>query len=112
MSLVHMTGFDLFGMYVLIISSQTINTNINIALLGVRFDLTLGSCHSECLVLAISIVFSLLIQHLAEISFVQVGRLEWCCCCLRGLLCDGSDANDALRMVIILLYQDVLLAPF
>ena len=53
--------------------------------------------------------------------FVQVGRLEWSCCCLRGLLCDGSDTNDALMfpardtndalwMVIILLYQDVLLA--
>ena len=42
--------------------------------------------------------------------FVQVGRLELSCCCLRGLLCDGSDTNDALWMVIILFYQDVLLA--
>ena len=32
MSLVHMTGFDQFGMHVL---------NLNVALLGVQFDLTL-----------------------------------------------------------------------
>ena len=32
------------------------------------------------------------------------------CRCLRGLLCDSSDTDDALWMVIILLYQDVLLA--
>jgi len=43
-------------------------------------------------------------------ALCKVGRLEWCCCCLRGLLCDSSDTNDALWMVIILLYQDVLLA--
>ncbi len=36
--------------------------------------------------------------------------LEWCCCCLRGLLCDSSDTDDALWMVIILLYRDVFLA--
>jgi len=61
-------------------------------------------------VLAMSIFFSSLVWHLAGMCFVQVGRLEWCCCCLRGLLCDGSDTNDALWMVIILFYQDVLLA--
>ena len=38
-----MTGFDLFGMYVLNILSQTI------ALLGVHFDLTSVSRRSECL---------------------------------------------------------------
>ena len=42
--------------------------------------------------------------------FVQVGRLERCCCCLRGLHCDSFDMNDALWMCIILLIQDVLLA--
>ncbi len=82
-----MTGFDLFGMYVLNILSQTV------ALLGVHFGLTLESCHSGCLVLAISSFLSSLVQR---------------CCCLRGLLFDGSDTNDALWMVIILLYQDVL----
>ena len=104
-----MTGFDLFGVYVLNILSLTI------ALLGVHFDLTLWclccrACHFECLVLAISRFFSSLVRHLAGMCFVQFGRLEWSCCCSRGLLCDGSDTNDALWMVIILLYQDVLLA--
>jgi len=69
MSLVHMTGFDLFGMYVLNILSQTI------ALLGVHFDLTFGSCHSECFVLAISSFLGSLVWHLAGMCFVQVGRL-------------------------------------
>ena len=35
MSLVHMTGFDLFGIYILNMLS------LNVALLGVHFDLTL-----------------------------------------------------------------------
>ncbi len=61
-------------------------------------------------VLAMPIFFSSLIWHLAGVCFVQVGRLERCCCCLRGLLCDGSDTNDSLWTVIILFYQDVLLA--
>ena len=56
------------------------------------------------------IFFSSLVWHLAGMCFVQVGRLERCCCCLRGLLCDGSDTNDALWVVIILFCQDVLLA--
>jgi len=56
------------------------------------------------------IFFSSLIWHLAGVCFVQVGRLERCCCCLRGLLCDGSDTNDALWMMIILFFQGVLLA--
>ena len=55
-------------------------------------------------------LFSSLVWHLARMCFVQVGRLERCCCCLHGLHCDSSDMNDALRMYIILLIQDVSLA--
>ncbi len=55
-----------------------------------------------------------MVWHLARMCFVQVDRLEWCCCCLRprGLHFDGSDTYtiDAQWMVIILHYQDVLLA--
>jgi len=38
----------------------------------------MGSCHSECLVLAMSSFFSSLVRRLAGMCFVQVGRLEWC----------------------------------
>ncbi len=51
-----------------------------------------------------------LVWHWAGMCFVQVGKLERCCCCLRAHLCDSSDTNDALWMVIIIFYQDVLLA--
>ena len=57
-----------------------------------------------------TIFFSLLVWHLARMCFVQVGRLERCCCCLRGLHCNGSSMNGALWMCFILLIQDVLLA--
>ncbi len=50
------------------------------------------------------------VRHLVEMCFVQVGRLERCCCCLRGSLCAGSDTNDALRIVLNLAYQDVGIA--
>ncbi len=45
-------------------------------------------------VLAMSLFFSSLVGHLAGMCFVHVGSLERCCCCLRGLLDDGSDTND------------------
>ena len=61
-------------------------------------------------VLAMTALFSSLIWHLAAMCFVQVGRLERFCCCLRGLFCDGSDMNDALWVCVTLLFQDVLLA--
>ena len=60
---------------------------------------------------AMTILLGSLVWHLARMCFVQVGRLERCCCCLRGLRCDSSDMNDAVWMCIILLIQDVLLAP-
>ena len=50
------------------------------------------------------------IQAKARMCFVQVDRLKRCCGCLRGLHYDSSDMNDALRMYIIPLIQDVLLA--
>ena len=86
--------------------------SLNVALLGVRFDLTLWClCYLVFLgALAMPIFFSSLVWHLAGMCFVQVGRLERCCCCLRGLLCDGYDTNDALCMLIILFFQDVLMA--
>ena len=62
------------------------------------------------IILAMTIFFSSFIWHWAKVGFVHVSRLEQCCCCLRGLLCDSSDMNDALWMCIILPIHNVLLA--
>ena len=44
--------------------------------------------------------------------FVQVGRLERFCCCLRGLFCDSSDMHDALWVCVTLLVQDFFIFFF
>ncbi len=72
--------------------------------------LILGPVILGAFVLTMPIFFGSFVWHLAGTCFVQVGRLERCCCCLRGLLCDSSDVKDAVWMVIILFHQDVLLA--
>ena len=53
------------------------------------------SDHHGAFVLAMPTFFSSLVWHLAGMCFVQVGRFEQYCCCLRGLFCDGSEINDA-----------------
>ena len=69
-----------------------------------------GPLNLSVIVLAVTIFFSSFVWHLARMGFVQVYRLERCCCCLRGLLCDSSDMNDALWMCVILPIHNVLLA--
>ncbi len=84
--------------------------SLDLALLGVHFDLVLWCLCYDVLSIWMPLYWHCLsslarwyihVWHLAGMCFVQVGRLERCCCCLRSLSCDGSDTNNALWMVII-----------
>lgn len=68
------------------------------------------SCHFGGLFNNDAYLLQLIAWHLAGTCFLQLGRLARCCCCLRGRLFDGSDTNDTSWMMIILMFQDVLLA--
>ena len=104
-----MTGSDLFGTCAEHVEPGQCCLGCKLSS-GFMVSMLLGLVILGAYVLAWPIFLSSLVWHLAGICFVQVGRLERCCCCLGGLLCDGSGTNDAVWMVIILFYQDVLLA--
>ncbi len=96
-SLVHLTVFDLLGMYVLNMLSP------NIALLGVRLIghygvYAIGSCPSGCLCMGNVYILQLVGTALDWDMLCASWQARMVLCCLRGLLCDGSDANNAFWM--------------